>query len=213
MMGPMKQLSVQIFLGLLTLLFLRTTFAAEVLVIANKRHISLSVPMSQVPPTFLPTDVDYLNYNMLDLSMGQDPYFYLPDPSIFTGIKVLLKKSATVIRLHPFSTDPEVNFEKKNVLAIDLSDAEIQGLLKYVDADIAEKTMKGQLPEDGKYFYQAKGIYTVNNTCVTWAVNALRSAGLPLYKTKKIPRLRPLKVWDAIAKLPKTRVIVDRRKK
>src|SRR5215211_5062005 len=96
---------------ILILLFtVSNAFAVELLVVANSRHISLVLPVDAIPASFLPTDVEYTNYEQLDLSSGQDPYFYVKNPSLTSGIKAMLSKSPTLVRLHPFSGAPEVNY-------------------------------------------------------------------------------------------------------
>lgn len=181
--------------------------AVELSVVANSKHISIVVPMEAVPDSFLPRDINYRSYKYLDLSMGQDPYFYKKDPSITDGLKALVFRSPSVIRLHPFSTDLKTNFPKKNIVTFDISETQLSLLLKYIQNDFSSKEVAIHRNEDAhKYFYKAKSIYSFFNTCVTWIVRGLRTSGLNITE-ESIPHYSTTDAFNKISQITKIKSI------
>src|SRR5687767_15018566 len=106
--------------------------AVELLIVANVRHLSFVVPMQAVPDSLLPKDIPYRNYQSLDISIGQDPYFYVKSPSLFLSLQALVLSSPSVVRLHPFSGNPKQNFKGKSILSLEISQAQLDSLLAFV---------------------------------------------------------------------------------
>ncbi len=191
----------------ITQIFSTKAEAVELLIVANSRHLSFVVPMSSVPDALLPSDINYRNDKYLDIGMGQDPYFYKKNPSILDALKAIILKSPSVIRLHPFSLDPQKHFSGKSILTLEISQRQLALLLKYVQKDFDQKKEAVfRNEEDQKFYYKGLITYSRFNTCVTWVVHGLGRIGLSVDQ-KDIPHFSIMDVFNQIAHIPQTKSI------
>ncbi len=161
----------------------------HIYLLSNGYHIALVLPRNKCP---------YADIFDLPLNLsGQGGYyyfgwgdrqFYLGTPTvrnidISMAMRALFTPTSSVLEVLYF---PEISTDFPGVSTLYVTDKEILNLYEYI-----KKSIKGfdttpiQVPQDkidqafaGSIFFEARGSYSLFNTCNNWTSRALKQAGI-----------------------------------
>ena len=143
-------------------------------------HTGLTIRRSDVPPGHWPASADFKLSKYIEVGWGDDDGYRKPLTSGI-AIKALMGDRKTALFAEGFrgSIGRKYQDRKFTVLAVDLSEAGMEGLCDHIQRSYALDN-KGEPIRLGSGWYRARGTYSAFNTCNTWIATGLRKAGCPI---------------------------------
>jgi len=155
--------------------------AYTVYIVQEAWHTGIVLTTSDVPDTIFKEISRYQSYKYLDVSWGDEKYYQFPNPGLGMGARALFWPTQSVVRLHPFSTNPQRYYQQGTIMKITMDRKAYFVLCQYI-AESFERNNNGQIRPSTVYrnsrtFYLAAQKYWLFNTCNTWVMTAFNYAG------------------------------------
>ena len=134
---------------------------------------------------------DFSPSGHIELGWGDASFYQADDPGAGQALRALFGSGGSVLHLLQIPSSAARYYSGATVLHLSLDAAGQQRLLDSIAATFSPGP-DGRLRPLGpglhghSRFYPAKGRYSLFNTCNTWLVQALASAGLPLASTSVV---------------------------
>jgi len=176
-----------------TLLWLAFLFASspllaqgtrQVLVTTNGWHSGIVIARDDLPGNAIPETEDFPEAAFYEFGWGDADYYPAPRPTLGLALGTVLPGPA-VLHMSGLPAHPSEVFVKVTVLRLDLDSEQFAKLVGYL-ADSFQRDGASRVASSAKglysfsAFYPATGAFHLFNTCNTWTVRALASAGLPI---------------------------------
>lgn len=145
-------------------------------------HTGIIFKTSQVDTTMWEFINDFKDYEYVDVGWGDEDFYQHPGFDIDLAVKALFMKTNSTLRISGFNRGIDKYLQSTDYAEkMTLTEEAYERLCGYIQsAYITEENKPVILSEHfggGVKFYEAKGYYTVFNTCNTWIARALNSAG------------------------------------
>lgn len=148
-------------------------------------HAGIVINRADIQAGIWPQHNDFPGAEYLEVGWGDKDYYMTSKPNLRITLKAGLLPTASVLHVVGFSAPVTRYFPRSEVTRIDLSDAGLQRLCRYIENSYArdENTLSQPLGPslygDGQ-FYLSRETYHAFNTCNAWTARALREAGCPM---------------------------------
>lgn len=157
-------------------------------VVRHGWHSGIVVRAADVPLQAWPARREFADAEYLEVGWGARAYYQAPDPSLWLGLRALLRPTAGVLHVAAFSGPVENYFASAEIVALQVTP---QGLARLVAAVSAshELDAAGKPIPFGPGLYGMSRFYASNQafhlfaTCNVWVAAMLREAGVPLGPT------------------------------
>ena len=148
-------------------------------------HAGLVVKRADIPAGIWPQHNDFPGAEYLEVGWGDKDYYMTPKPNLGIMLKAGLLPTASVLHVVGFNTPVTRYFPRSEVIRIDLSEAGLQRMCRYIqnsyprDENALSQPLGPSLYGDGQ-FYLSRETYHAFNTCNAWTARALREGGCPI---------------------------------
>jgi uncharacterized protein (TIGR02117 family) len=160
--------------------------ARLVQVIDHGLHAGLLLPAADLLQRLPALAEDFSDAGFIELGWGDEGFYRNPDAGFAQGVRALFWSGDSVLHLVHLPARPA-----DGQLTLALDEAGYKRLLDYLLASfVLSADGRPQSLGPGLYghsrFYQAKGRYSLLNTCNTWVAEALAAAGLPFASSRPL---------------------------
>jgi uncharacterized protein (TIGR02117 family) len=119
------------------------------------------------------------------IGWGDGDYYTGKSTSIGTATRALFASKYSAIQVIGYEVEPFPLIPAQTRVALRITDAAMQELVRYLDASFARNEQNELLQleayvENSGVFFEASQHYGLLNNCNTWSGQALQSAGLPI---------------------------------
>lgn len=160
--------------------------AQIVYVVGTEWHTGLVVPSAEVDALArIPERDAFPAAQFLEFGWGDRDYYPNPKPTISTALGAAFASSASVMHLAGYAVPPAQRYPDAEIVALALDRDTFARLIAAIDASFDRGgSARAASVAPGLYrdslFYPANGRFSIANTCNTWTLRMLETAGLPV---------------------------------
>lgn len=159
--------------------------APRVYLLGQGWHAGLIIERDAGTVRLWPERGDFPEAEFVEVGWGEREFYQAADPGVWMAVKAALWPSPSVVFMSGLRSPPESVFVCSDLIALDLSPARMERLLRYVhdsfDRTGSARTAPLPVSQPASWaFYPARGDFHLFNTCNTWTAGALAAAGYPL---------------------------------
>lgn len=173
--------------------------AKTVYAVGHGWHVGLVVQRADLAAPLWPEHNDFPEAVYLEVGWGDADFYRAPEATVGLMLRAAFASQGSVLSVIALPVSPLEYYRRSEVIALALSAEGVKALTQYIQGSYS-RDAQGQVmrlgpgPYGHSAFYQADGQYSLNNTCNTWAANALQVAGLDVTPTAQAgPLLRQLR--------------------
>lgn len=162
-------------------------------------HVGVVVKRADIADPLWPEHRDFPEAVSLEVGWGDADFYRAPEATVSLMLRAAFASQGSVLSVIALPVSPLEYYRRSEVIALTLSAEGLQALTQYIQASYS-RDAQGQVmrlgpgPYGHSAFYRAAGQYSLNNTCNTWAANALQVAGLDVTATAQAgPLMRQLR--------------------
>lgn len=148
-------------------------------------HTGIAISVADVDRSLIPEAADLPTARWIEFGWGDAEFYLDPNPSIGQYLAAAFEETPAVMHLVGIPAPPEVYFPKAEVVVVPLDAGQIARLQAFISASF-ERGGASRAPRLGRglyatsAFYDAHGVFTLDNTCNTWVARAFAAAGLEI---------------------------------
>jgi uncharacterized protein (TIGR02117 family) len=148
-------------------------------------HTGIAMRRADIDPDLIPEIADLPDAGWIEFGWGDAAFYRDPDPALATYFSAAFTETPAVMHLAGLPVPPDRYFPKAEIIDVPLDAVSIRKLLTHISASFARARGERLHPlEQGLYrqswFYDARGTFTLSNTCNTWVAQAFAAAGLDI---------------------------------
>jgi uncharacterized protein (TIGR02117 family) len=151
----------------------------SVWVVPQGGHTGIAVRSADIAAPLLPEKRDFPAAVYLEFGWGDRDFYMTPSPGPWLSFKAAFLPTRSVVHVAGVRGALGDAFPGAQIVAIPLSRAALEGLLRYVH-DAFERDGATAATALGRGFYPGRETFHVLRTCNVWTAGALRAAGLPV---------------------------------
>lgn len=146
-------------------------------------HTGIAVRSADIDPKAIPEIADLPGAEWIEFGWGDAAFYRDPDPAIATYLGAAFVETPAVMHLVGMPMAPGRYFPSAEIVDVPLAPDAFDGLIGFVASSFARAAGERLTPlGPGLYpqsrFYDARGTFTLSNTCNTWVARAFAAAGL-----------------------------------
>ena len=155
----------------------------SIYVFSNGWHTSIVLARDAVPPGAIPEAEDFPGAAYLEFGWGDREYYPAANPTLGMALAAALTPTPAVMHIAGLARPPREIYPKAEVLVLRLSAAALGRLIAEIDGSFdrprggrGERVARGLYADS--WFYPARGLFHLFNTCNTWTARMLSAAGV-----------------------------------
>lgn len=148
-------------------------------------HTGVAVRATDIDPALIPEIADLPGAEWIEFGWGDAAFYRDPEPAIATYFSAAFVETPAVMHLVGMPMAPGRYFPSAEIVDVPLAPEAFDGLIDFVAASFARSAGERLAPlGPGLYpqsrFYDARGTFSLSNTCNTWVARAFAAAGLAI---------------------------------
>ena len=165
--------------------------SGNVYIVRQSLHTGFVVPASIIQ-SHLPQVYDgFEDSEFIEFGWGDKEYYQAEEVTFSLAMRALVLPTRSVIRTVGIPETPEIHFADNEREVFCLDSRQYSLLLNFIENSFS-KDSNGLIinskdgADDNSQFYEARGTYSLFNTCNNWIAKGLKSAGLNISPAFKI---------------------------
>lgn len=154
-------------------------------VVSNGWHTSIVVARPALDAAGLVPEARDVTGDFVEFGWGDRVYYPSKDPSIGMALSAALKPTPSVMHVAGLNRPPEAQYTGVEVITVKLSLTGLRNLIGAIAGEFKRPPDRPAAPVSrglyrDSYFYDARGLFHLFNTCNTWTARTLRAGGVPI---------------------------------
>lgn len=157
---------------------------AAIHLVGHGWHTGIALALADLPDDF-PALADFPSAEQLEFGWGDAEYYPAQDPSVWLGIRALVRATPSVLHVAAVRGDLAAAFPTSTIVRIELSADGLHRLRDFIRAEFQLDPQGRPIAVarglyGGGRFYRARSSFHFPHTCNWWTAAALAAAGIPI---------------------------------
>ena len=169
----------------------QTAAAHRIYVTSHGWHTGIVVPAREMNKALPQLTERFSVGQWYEMGWGDKGFYQAQEVTSGLTMQAMFWSSGAVMHVVSIPMSVERYFPNSELISVNLTDAELNSLLAFISQSFErDKEQRLIVMKRGIYgdsqFYDAKGRYSISNTCNKWTAKGLKSAGMDISPTFKL---------------------------